>query len=357
MSKTTTSTPNIDKERLDILASYEILDTKPEQEYSDIIEFAMQVCSTPIASISFVDQDRIWFKDQIGLKEKELPLNYSFCTDAIKRSKPLVIEDTKANPAYSEKGIVNAPPFVRFYTGIPLISEDGIGIGTLNVMDTEPRTLKPIERESLVKLGQQICTLLELRRTRFQFENQKMLLDAYKEQISLMGAEILNINHKDELTDLWNKKSFMFELNKELSRSRRTGDTFAILKFEIDQFNDMKKSHSLEYSNEILRSLGHLFIEATRDTDFCARIDPDQFVVLMPNIDRAKANLAANRIRTGIKSLNKLHNEPITASIGAAIVLAAQAEAEDIMALSEKCLNRAKTNGGNQIEIEAFYGA
>jgi len=348
--------PDNEKERLDALASYEILDTKPEQEFDDIAILAANVFSTPMANISLVDADRIWYKSLYGSDKNEVPRDFSFCSQSILSAKPLLITDTHADKSHSQAGIVTNEPYIRFYMGVPLLSEDGNSLGALSVMDKSPKEPTDFQKEALVKLAQQVCTLLELRKARFQLDNQQLLVEVYKEQISAMNAEVSNLSRTDELSGLWNRKTLVYELGKELSRSRRSGSTFALLKLDIDDFSSLNDRRGKEYSNEVLRSLGALLIKATRDTDCCARFSGDQFIILMPNTDRSKANLVANRVRTSLKTLGELH-DPVTASIGVAVVLAAQASEEDILGLAENCMQKVKDEGGNQIEIEAFYGA
>lgn len=348
--------PDNEKERLDALASYEILDTEPEQEFDDIAALAAEVFSSPMACISLVDADRIWFKTFLGSDKTEVPIDFSFCSQAILGAKPLLVEDTQSKPEMAELGIVTNDPYVRFYMGVPLISEDGNSLGALAVMDTSPKQPNEFQKQTLIKLAQQVSSLLELRKARLQIDNQQMLIEVYKEQISAMNAEIANLSRTDELSGLWNRKTLVYELGKELSRSRRNGNTFALLKLDIDDFSALNDKRGREYGDEVVRSLGATLLKATRDTDCCARFSGDQFMILMPSTDRSKANLVANRVRTSLKGLDELH-DPITASIGVAVVLAAQASEEDILNLADRCMQKVKQEGGNQIEIEAFYGA
>ncbi|MEQ9210274.1 MAG: GGDEF domain-containing protein, partial [Pseudomonadales bacterium] len=113
--------------------------------------------------------------------------------------------------------------------------------------------------------------------------------------------------------------------------------------------------HGRSYADESLRSVGNLLKDATRDTDVCSRFSGDEFMILMPNTDRAKANLVANRIKTNLRNMSGLF-EPVTASIGVAVVLAAQATEDDILDLANQSMQNAKQQGGNTIEIDAFYG-
>lgn len=348
--------PDNEKDRLDSLASYEILDTRPEQEYNDLVEFAAEIFKVPLASISLVDSDRVWFKAQKGYGVDQVPRDFTFCSQAILGSKPLLIQNTRAEAENAKTGIVTNAPYIHFYMGVPLISEDGYCIGTLSVANTEPLKPGKFQKQALVHIAQCCCTLLELRRARLQLENQQKLTDGYREQITAMNAEIANLSRTDTLTGLWNHKSLVYELGKELSRSRRTGSTFALLKLNLDKFSQINDKHGRNYADESLRSVGNLLKDATRDTDVCSRFGGDEFMILMPNTDRAKANLVANRIKTSLRNMDGLF-EPVTASIGVAVVLAAQASVDDILDLANKSMLNAKQQGGNTIEIDAFYGA
>ncbi len=347
--------PDNEKDRLDSLASYEILDTRPEQEYTDLVEFAAEIFKVPLASISLVDSDRVWFKAQTGYDVDQVPRDFTFCSQTILSSKPLIIHNTRADAATAKMGIVTNAPYIQFYMGVPLISEDGQCIGVLSVANSEPMKPGKFQKQALTQLANACSTLLELRRARLQLENQQLLVKGYKEQIAAMHAEVANLSRTDELTGLWNRKSLTYELGKELSRSRRTGSTFALLKLDLDNFSGVNDKHGREYADETLRSLGNLLREATRDTDLCCRYGGDEFMILMPNTDRAKANLVANRIKTNLRNMEGVF-EPMTASIGVAVALAAQATVDDILDLANKSMLNAKQQGGNSIEIEAFYG-
>jgi hypothetical protein len=87
--------PDNEKDRLDSLASYEILDTRPEQEYNDLVEFAAEIFKAPMASISLVDSDRVWFKAQIGYEVDQVPRDFTFCSLVIGHSRLKAIAYTK----------------------------------------------------------------------------------------------------------------------------------------------------------------------------------------------------------------------------------------------------------------------
>jgi diguanylate cyclase (GGDEF)-like protein len=153
-----------ESDRLSALYSYRILDTPPEQDFEEIIALAAQIVNVPIALISLVDRDRQWFKANIGLNVSETARNISFCTLAIKGTGIFEIRDATQDDRVQNSPLVTSEPHLRFYAGMPLITSDGQGIGTLCTMDRVPRELTEAQRKALEILGRQVMARLELRR-------------------------------------------------------------------------------------------------------------------------------------------------------------------------------------------------
>jgi signal transduction histidine kinase len=155
--------------RLDVLHSYKILDTATEDDFDHITSLAALVCNAPIALISLVDEDRLWFKSAYGILVKDIPRRSAFCSHAILDPElPLIIEDARVDPRVKECHLVVGEPFVRFYAGFPLIVDEGHVIGTLCILDRETRALTPSQMEALYHLGRQVIRLLELRKAYFR---------------------------------------------------------------------------------------------------------------------------------------------------------------------------------------------
>jgi len=157
-------TPEDEPERLEMLRSYEILDTAEEQAYDDLTLLASFVCGTPIALISLVDADRQWFKSRRGVDVVENPRELSFCAHAIVQPGPLIIPDTLEDHRFAFHPMVLEPPIVRFYAGSPLRVAGGHAIGTICVIDQEPRSMDDRQIEALEALSRQVVAQLELRR-------------------------------------------------------------------------------------------------------------------------------------------------------------------------------------------------
>lgn len=151
--------------RLEALRSYAILDTPPEKAFDDIVEAASAFCATPIALVSLVDEDRQWFKACLGLNASQTPVDQAVCAIAIRQAEPLVIPDLALDPRTASNPLVNEDPKIRFYAGAPLVTRDGHALGTLCVIDTDPRPegLTSAQLRGLRALARQVTHLIEMR--------------------------------------------------------------------------------------------------------------------------------------------------------------------------------------------------
>jgi diguanylate cyclase (GGDEF)-like protein/PAS domain S-box-containing protein len=173
-------TPKLPKneiERLIALKQYQILDTASEQSFDDITKLASIICKTPVALITLLDENRQWFKSAVGLDAAETPRNISFCGHAILGDDIFEISNALEDTRFSDNPLVKGQPNIRFYAGMPLITENGYALGTLCVIDQTTHQLSIEQRESLKILGRQVVAQIEQRMNILKIEDMTELLE------------------------------------------------------------------------------------------------------------------------------------------------------------------------------------
>jgi EAL domain-containing protein (putative c-di-GMP-specific phosphodiesterase class I) len=156
-------------ERLEVLRSYDVLDTPAEEVFDEFARLAAAIVGTPTALISLVDDCRQWFKARVGLEASETPREVAFCAHAMHGDDVFIVPDATADPRFADNPLVTSGPRIRFYAGAPLVTEAGQPLGTLCVIDYVPRELKPDQQQSLRILSRHVMAQLELRRRLQQF--------------------------------------------------------------------------------------------------------------------------------------------------------------------------------------------
>ncbi|MEX0310473.1 MAG: histidine kinase dimerization/phosphoacceptor domain -containing protein [Tateyamaria sp.] len=152
-------------QRLDALRSYDVLDTPHEDHFDDVVDLVAEVCNAPIALISLVDGHRQWFKAVKGLDVSETALESSICSHAILEKELVEIHDTHADPRMDGNPLCVNDPGLRFYAGVVLTGAEGLPLGTLCVLDYQPRSLTETQKKFLRVMAAQVMSRLELRRT------------------------------------------------------------------------------------------------------------------------------------------------------------------------------------------------
>jgi diguanylate cyclase len=150
--------------RLQYLRDLLVLDTPPETVFEEITRIAAQVTGAPIAAVSLIDEDRQWFKSIYGLDVSETPREVAFCAHTIRDDTLMEIPDALEDVRFRDNPLVTGAPGIRFYAGAPLALADGVRIGALCTIDTQPRLLEPWQREVLSALGRITVAALHQRR-------------------------------------------------------------------------------------------------------------------------------------------------------------------------------------------------
>lgn len=173
--------------RLQALHQYHILDTICEAAFDDLTRLGAQICGTPIALISLIDESRQWFKSKVGLDSESTSRDLAFCAHAILQPhETLIISDTLLDQRFATNPLVTSDPYIRFYAGAPLITPEGYALGTLCVIDHVPRQLNSEQVKALQALSRQVMAQLELKRNLYKLE--RIISNEHKQIEYLISA-------------------------------------------------------------------------------------------------------------------------------------------------------------------------
>lgn len=161
------------KDRLEELISYQILDSLPEIELTELTELASLICDVPISLITLLDGERQWFKANIGLSVSETKQEDSFCQHALHNPKEvLVVNDSHSDIRFKNSPLVQGDPNIRFYAGAPLETPNGNVLGTLCIIDTKPRTISANQKKALQILAKKVMEFLNTRKILLQQKDE-----------------------------------------------------------------------------------------------------------------------------------------------------------------------------------------
>jgi PAS domain S-box-containing protein len=168
--------PANEKGRLERLREFAVLDTEFERQYDDLSRLAAALCDAPVASVSLVDENRVWFKAVHRIPDPQISREDAICSRAILAEGPHVVEDLAKHPEYSSLRHVAGIPYFRAYLGIPLVTSDGFALGTLCVFDMKPREFSAEQISAMAILARQVMTQLELARANRAIERSQRTL-------------------------------------------------------------------------------------------------------------------------------------------------------------------------------------
>ncbi len=178
--------PANENERQAAVKALGILDTAAEERFDRITRLTRSVFDVPIAYVAIIDDSRQWFKSKQGLAADQTPRNISFCGHTVLKEDTLVIPDAQADRRFADNPMVLGEPFIRFYAGEPIRSQEGLIVGTLCIADRKPRMFTDLNRESLKGLARMV-------------ENEVSLMDVIKLQCELLNTKEKLIESQDRL--------------------------------------------------------------------------------------------------------------------------------------------------------------
>ncbi|MEO7932415.1 MAG: GAF domain-containing protein [Chthoniobacterales bacterium] len=213
--------PN-EKRRLEVLQSYAVMDSEPEEAYDELTQMAAQICDTPIALISLVGEDLQWFKSRVNYSPLKTPRAESLCAHAILQDELFIVPDLQEDERFRDHPLTKAQRPMRFYAGVPLVAPEGVSLGTICVMDYEPRTLTPMQQQTLQVLSRMVMVKLDLRRKNYELSKSgaaQLHLSEDRLRIALDAAQLGTWDTAmDTRTTTWDQRARQqFGLQAEMS--------------------------------------------------------------------------------------------------------------------------------------------
>ncbi len=175
--------------RLAALHSYQVLDTPDEAAFDDLTHLASYIAGTPVALISLIDTDRQWFKARVGTEVDKIPRDQAFCHYTIQGEGPLEVPDTHLDERFLNNPLVTGNPHIRYYCGVPLTSPEGYRLGSLCVIDNQPRQLNPQQLRALETLAREVMARFEMKRQQQELQEQKRRLASSEARYRILFEE------------------------------------------------------------------------------------------------------------------------------------------------------------------------
>lgn len=323
-------------QRLASLKRYRVLDTDPEQAYDDLTTLASAVCKAPIALISLIDSERQWFKARVGLEATETPRELAFCAHAILQPDYVFeVGDAQLDPRFAGNPLVTGDPGIRFYAGAPLVSSDGMPIGTVCVIDRTPRVLSEEERKALQSLSRQVVAQLELRQ-------------------AMAGLELESMT--DPLTSLWNRRSLDRKLHAAWDMHMLDKTPLSLLMIDLDHFKSINDSFGHPAGDQVLAQAAAIIRDNAGPGAIAARFGGEEFCVVLADTDAAQAQRTAETIRAALQAAAWPHRQ-VTASIGVANADVGDGSFPNVLlARADRALYVAKQDGRNRVAVFEGWG-
>jgi diguanylate cyclase (GGDEF)-like protein len=324
-----TPLPANERERLEALVRYEILDTDAERHFDDLTLLASHICETPIALVSLVDKDRQWFKSRVGLSVSETSRDFSFCAHAILQPNLFIVPDATEDARFSDNPLVTGEPKIRFYAGMPLFTADTKhALGALCVIDRVPRELNATQKELIEALARQVQALLEFR---FRLQQEK------------------HLSRIDSLTGAANRRAFYENLEGELSRLKRYGRPFSLAYLDVDNLKGVNDDLGHDAGDAVLCTVSATVRSNLRRTDTVGRIGGDEFAIVLSEADADTARAATDKLSSYLLDAMRQNRWPITFSIGLVTCMKAATSAEELMKKADGLMYLVKKSGKNNI--------
>lgn len=273
--------PTNEAQRLAAVQRYAILDTPPEQTFERITKLAARFFNVPIAIISIVDRDRIWFKSHHGLDLEQIDRDLGLCAAVILQNDIYAVIDAKTDPRTATSPLVAEEFGWRFYAAAPLRTAAGFNIGTIAVIDFSPREITAAEQETLKDLAAIAINQLDLRllvKASVVFEVTESMQILQESEPAKPAA----LSETVTLTGLKNRHAFDLKLEWYALQASQHGSDAAVVLIELDGLKVLNDTMGENHGNILLQAFASALRSGFREADIAYHFGGEKFALLLP---------------------------------------------------------------------------
>jgi signal transduction histidine kinase len=302
--------PANEKQRIETLRHYSILDGIQMNEYDDITRLTAYICNTPISLVTLVDETRVWFKSHYGIEENSAPRDIAFCAHAINDpEKMMIVPDSRIDERFFDNPFVNGDANIVFYAGIPLVTSEGDALGTLCVLDRQPRKLDDKQIEAIKLLSKQVIRLFEARKNTKLLklkmleleQHNKALHDFARVAAHDIKSPLYNIIQLTSLLKTFNLDTNHPEALNIIDMTIHSAEKLAKMIDGILEYSRNSKVYtSCKQNIQLLKAVKdiELLLNHKPDTEFIINIDETiQFFVNKVALEQILINLITNALK------------------------------------------------------------
>jgi len=274
--------PANEAERLHALRTLQILDTSHEERFDRVTRMAKRMFGVEISLVSLVDDDRQWFKSKQGLDATETSREIYFCGHAINQDGLFIIPNAIEDVRFCDNPLVTDAPNIRFYAGYPLKLRQGINLGTLCLIDSEPKYLNEEDKQLLNDLGAMI-----------------------EQEIRSIQLATL-----DELTLISNRRGFLTLAEHSQKVCRRKSIPMSVVLFDLNKFKHINDNYGHHEGDYALKKFAEVMRSVFRESDVIGRLGGDEFVAMLTGARDEQITIFLERFKTEMDAMNTFINKP-----------------------------------------------
>lgn len=342
-------------ERLKALSEYGLSEETPLPSLESVVRIAARMFGMPVAAVNMIGSDHVFFAASHGIGEVDMSRDVSFCAHAITQSGVMVVPDATTDDRFHDNPLVTGSAGLRFYAGAPLLSQNGLALGALCVIDNKPHQDFSSEDQSrLRELANMATDRLELRRIeasaeRFPRSDGQLEGAAYEGE----AKELYRLANFDILTGLANRGRFFRQVEEALARPLDV----AVIMIDLDGFKDVNDTLGHAIGDHILQEVALRLEGFVENAGAAARIGGDEFALMLEDVtDPRQALMLSNAVNDAIAKPIIIDDQEIriAASCGVALAPLHTSNPVELLGNADLALFRAKTNGrGRSLVFES----